>query len=128
VPFLGFNAEEVEELLSPLSKEKLGRHEQDATRILGQPLGHDQARFDRLSQTDFIGKDAASVVESRQSEDDGVDLMWIGVNSTSPLRSNVSTALVGAPEPDQLFGLPTALQGVERLSKGHHGANSTLDP
>src|SRR5439155_86480 len=74
------DAEQVQQLVLPLSNQGLGDNEQDALRAFGAALGDDETGLDGLAQPDFVGEDAPSLAETSKREDDGVDLVRIRID------------------------------------------------
>ncbi len=66
-------------------------------RTFGPALGDDQAGFDRFSEADLIGEDAAAFAKAPQGEDDRVNLVRIWIDARLPLRRGVSFPVVGPP-------------------------------
>src|SRR5690349_17158611 len=71
---------------------------------LSEELCDDEACFDGLAQTDFVGQDAASFRNAAEREDDGVYLVRVRVDSTAPLSSGIASVLIGASQACKVFG------------------------
>ena len=108
----GLDAEELEQLLLPLAEQRLGRDQQDAPRALGQELGDDEARLDRLSEPDLVREDAAALAQAGEREDDRVDLVRVRIDLRGALRRGVAALFVGAAQADEVLGEIPPLRGV----------------
>ena len=81
----GLDAEQRVELVLPLPEQR-PRHDNENPRgPLRQQLGDDEAGFNGLAEPDFVGEDAAALRNAAQREHDGVDLVWVGVDSPAAL-------------------------------------------
>ena len=115
-PRLGFSAldlEELEELLLPLPEERLRRDEQDAPRALRHELRDDEASLDRLPETDLVGEDAPALSHPGEREDDGVDLVRVGVDLRRALRGGIATLFVRPAEAHEVLREIAPLRRVE---------------
>jgi hypothetical protein len=63
---------------------------------LRQALGDDETSFDGFAQADFVGQNAAALRQAAEGEHHRVDLMRIGVDTSTARRAG-SPMLVGAP-------------------------------
>ena len=116
----GLDAEQRVELMLPLSQQR-ARHDDEHPRgPLRQQLGDDEAGFDGLAETDFVGQDAAAFRDAAQREHDGVDLVRVGVDAPAALRSHLPPAFAGRPQPDQF------LRVVATVNRMHgHGTRTS---
>src|SRR5690349_2571741 len=88
--FSGIDAEECVELGLPLAEQRLRHHEQHATHALSHQLRDDQPRLDSLAEPHFVGKDASALRDTSQREDDGIDLMGVGIDAPLTLARRIA--------------------------------------
>ncbi len=67
-------------------------------------------------------KNAATFADPGEREDDGVDLVWVGVDSGRALWSDGATMLVGSAQSNQIFRGEPALERMRR--DGRHAART----
>ena len=79
------DAEQRVELGLPLPEKRPWQDDEDARGAFRQQLRHDESGFDRLSEADLVGQDAAALGNAPQGEHDRVDLVGIGVDAAEPL-------------------------------------------
>jgi hypothetical protein len=117
------DVEQLEQLLTPLTEKGLGRNQQDPTCTFRQQLRDDEPRFDRFSEAHLVGKNATPFANAGEGEDDGCDLVGVGVDLRRALRRSVPTLLVGASQPNEVLGAIATLSRVERtggpVQRGH---------
>ena len=113
----GLDAEQRVELVLPLSLQR-ARHDDEHPRgPLRQELRDDEAGFDGLAETDFVGQDAAAFRDAAQREHDGVDLVRVGVDAPAALRRHLPPAFAGGPQPDQFLRVVAAVDGMHGHGK-----------
>ena len=99
----GLNAEQRVELVLPLSEQRARHDDEDPRSPLRQQLGDDEAGFDGLAETDFVGQDAAAFRDAPQREHDRVDLVRVGGRCArgvvTPLAAGVRRRAAAGPVP-----------------------------
>ena len=113
---LRLNPEQVRELVLPLPDQRLGHDQQDALGTLRPALRDHQAGFDRLAQADLVGEDAASLFQSPEREDHGVDLVGVRIDAGLPLRRGIALAIVRAADADEVLCEHAEVERVESHS------------
>jgi hypothetical protein len=113
VVFPRLDAEQVQEFVLPLANQRLWNNEQNALRALGTALRNYQTSLDGLAQADLIGKDTAALAETPERKNDGINLVWIRVDSRLPLGRGVALAIVRSTDPDQILGEHPQVEPVQ---------------
>ncbi len=109
----GVDVEELEQLLLPLPEQRLWRDEQDARGALSEELRDDEPGLDGLSEPHLVGQDAAAVAAAGEGEDDGVDLVRVGVDLAGTLRSDLPTRVARGAAEHEGLRVEQALRGME---------------
>jgi len=95
------DAEQVQELVLPLANQRFWDNKENALRAFSAALGDDQTGLDGLTQPHFVRKDAPTLAETPEGEDDGVDLMRIRIDPCLTLRRGVALAVVRSANANQ---------------------------
>ena len=73
-------------------------------RSFGAALGDYETSLDRLTEANFVGKDAATLTKTAEREDHGIYLVRIGIDPCLPLRGRVTLAVIWSADSDEILG------------------------
>ena len=110
--FDGFDSKQRVELVLPLSEQWSRNDDENPGGALRQELRDDESGFDRLSQANFISKDAAAMRNAPKRKHHGVDLVRIGVDAPLELRRRLTPAFSRRPKADEVLGKVAPVDGV----------------
>jgi hypothetical protein len=111
---LGLNGKQGGQLVLPLADQGFWNDQENPLKALGTTLRDDQTRFDGLAETHFVGEDATAIPKSPQGENNGIDLMGVGVDPGLPLRGRVALEIVGTPDPGDILGQYASVEPVQK--------------
>jgi hypothetical protein len=78
-------------------------------------LRDDESGFDRLSQANFISKDAPTEGNTLERKHHRVDLVRIRVDTALPLGGGLTPPLTRRPKPNEIFGKVTPVNGMAEV-------------
>jgi hypothetical protein len=97
----------------PLTDERLGYDQQDTLRTLRAGLGNNQARLNRLSQSNLVRKNAPTFAKPSKRKDYGVNLVGVWIDSCLTLRSRIALPVVRSTHPDEILRKDALIEWVE---------------
>src|SRR5213594_3985419 len=71
----------LEQLVLPLANQGFRHNQENAARAFGATLRNDEAGLDRLSQTNFVRKNASAFAKPAKREDHGINLKRVRVEA-----------------------------------------------